>query len=130
MTPRFRQFRLRPRKLHRRKPRRPRRSSERYAPDSEDTDTSATERGVVQVPAAPQKALSGAWTAVLVLWVPILAIGVAVLLWAWLLYRRAKNRVDGRLKEIKSKAVDVMDRLDALKERLKLCRPRPTSSNR
>ena len=40
--------------------------------------------------------------------------------WIWHLYRRAQGRVAGRIKEIKSKAADVMDRLDGLKERLKL----------
>ncbi len=42
----------------------------------------------------------------------------------WWGYRRAHSRVAGRIKEVKSKAVDVMDHLDALKERLTLL---PTS---
>ena len=50
---------------------------------------------------------------------------VAFVGWIWHLYRRAQGRVAGRIKEIKSNAADVMDRLDALKERLKLL---PTST--
>ena len=42
----------------------------------------------------------------------------------WWGYRRTRSRVGGRIKEVRSKAVDVMDHLDALKERLKLL---PTS---
>ena len=51
---------------------------------------------------------------------------LAFVYWIWHLYRRAQGRVAGRIKEIKSKAVDVMDRLDGLKERLKLM---PTSTD-
>ncbi len=50
---------------------------------------------------------------------------VAFVGWIWHLYRRAQGRVAGRIKEIKSNAADVMDRLDGLKERLKLM---PTST--
>jgi hypothetical protein len=42
----------------------------------------------------------------------------------WFYHRSASQRVAGQIKELKSKAVDVMDRLDSLKERLKLM---PTS---
>ncbi|HZW31691.1 MAG TPA: hypothetical protein VFF52_13345 [Isosphaeraceae bacterium] len=38
----------------------------------------------------------------------------------WLAHRRAQSRVQNRLKEIRSKTTDLMDRLDALKERIKL----------
>ena len=38
----------------------------------------------------------------------------------WLAHHRARRRVQDRLKEIRSKTTDLMDRLDALKERLKL----------
>jgi hypothetical protein len=47
-------------------------------------------------------------------------IGLIGLLWAWLAHRRARDRVGARVKELQSQAVEVMDRLDALKERLKL----------
>ena len=57
--------------------------------------------------------------------VPIGLMVVAFVGWIWHLYRRAQGRVAGRIKEIKSKAADVMDRLDGLKERLKLM---PTST--
>ncbi len=38
----------------------------------------------------------------------------------WVAHQRLKSRVAQRFKEVRSKATDVMDRLDALKERLKL----------
>ena len=57
--------------------------------------------------------------------VPLGLMVVAFLGWIWHLYRRAQGRVAGRIKEIKSNAADVMDRLDGLKERLKLM---PTST--
>ena len=53
------------------------------------------------------------------------AIALAALFWKWNRHRRTRDRLAGRLKEIRSKAVEVMDRLDGLKERLKLL---PTSS--
>ena len=58
-----------------------------------------------------------------------LLLGVAVVAGAilgllWFYHRSASLRLAGQIKEIKSKAVDVMDRLDSLKERLKLL---PTS---
>ncbi len=49
---------------------------------------------------------------------------LAALVWKWYQHRRTRDRLAGRLKEIRSKAVEVMDRLDGLKERLKLL---PTS---
>ena len=45
-------------------------------------------------------------------------LGVAVLF--WLVHQRARSRVARRIKEVRSNATDLMDRLDALKERLKL----------
>ena len=57
--------------------------------------------------------------------VPVGLMVLAFIGWIWHLYRRAQGRVAGRIKEIKSKAADVMDRLDGLKERLKLM---PTST--
>ena len=38
----------------------------------------------------------------------------------WLVHERTRSRVARRIKEVRSKATDLMDRLDALKERLKL----------
>jgi hypothetical protein len=56
-----------------------------------------------------------------------IGIGVAVALilaaifgLVWLAHHRSRSRVRSRLKEIRSKATDLMDRIDALKERLKL----------
>ncbi len=80
-----------------------------------------TETATATAPA--QKATSG-WSPVLVVGVPVLLILGALVFWIWHLFRRSQGRVTGRIKEIKLKAVDVMDRLDGLKERLKLL---PTS---
>ena len=52
---------------------------------------------------------------------PLSALILGALWWG---YRRTRSRVGAQIKEVRSKAVDVMDRLDALKERLKLL---PTS---
>lgn len=59
-----------------------------------------------------------------------LGISVAVVIAAvfgllWFVHRRARGHLDQRIKAVRSKATDVMDRLDALKERIKLL---PTSS--
>ncbi len=60
---------------------------------------------------------------------PIVAIGAVVSLFTillgfgvlfWLVHQRVRSRVARRIKEVRSKATDLMDRLDALKERLKL----------
>ena len=58
----------------------------------------------------------------------VLAIGLIGVGWAWVVHRRTRNRVAARLKEIKSQAVEVMDRLDGLKERLKLLPTAPDFS--
>jgi hypothetical protein len=50
-----------------------------------------------------------------------LAVIVAAILGlVWMAHRRARGQLDHRIKEIRSRATDVMDHLDALKERLKL----------
>ncbi len=64
------------------------------------------------------------WTPALILLLGVLAGFLGLLGWLWVNHRRARLRLAGQIKEIKSKAVDVMDRLDTLKERLKLM---PTS---
>ena len=73
-----------------------------------------------QAQAAPLKQASSEWLPVIIVAVPVGLMVAAVHLLDLALYRRAQGRVAGRIKEIKSKAVDVMDRLDGLKERLKL----------
>ena len=60
------------------------------------------------------------WSPLILLGVIIVAIGSIALIWLWIRHTRTRNRVGTRLKEIKSQAVEVMDRLDGLKERLKL----------
>ena len=50
----------------------------------------------------------------------LVAVGLIVAGLIWLARHRTRNAVDGKIKEFKKKAVDVMDKLDALKERLKL----------
>jgi uncharacterized membrane protein YgcG len=57
--------------------------------------------------------------------VPMIAAAIGLILLAlWWGYRRTRSRVGAQIKEVRSKAVDVMDHLDALKERIKLL---PTS---
>ena len=86
----------------------------------------AAERDPTTSPAqvAPLKQASSDWLPVILVGIPVLVISLAIIAGVWLTFRRNQNRVAGRIKEIKSKAVDVMDRLDSLKERLKLM---PTS---
>jgi hypothetical protein len=48
----------------------------------------------------------------------VLVLSGAVLV--WLAHRQSRNRTNRRIKEFRAKSVEVMDRLDALKERLKL----------
>ena len=80
---------------------------------------------VVTTEPAPLKQASSEWLPVIIVAVPVGLMVLAFVFWIWHLYRRAQGRVAGRIKEIKSKAADVMDRLDGLKERLKLM---PTST--
>jgi uncharacterized membrane protein YgcG len=69
---------------------------------------------------APARSSSD-WMTGLAVVVPIVAAVLLMIVGAlWWGYRRARSRVGGRIKDVKSKAVDVMDHLDALKERLKL----------
>jgi hypothetical protein len=77
-----------------------------------------------QAPALPVRSSSD-WMSGLAVVIPI--VGAVLLMIAgalWWGYRRTRSRVGDRIKEVRSKAVDVMDHLDALKERLKLL---PTS---
>jgi septation ring formation regulator EzrA len=50
----------------------------------------------------------------------LLIILAAIMGLLWMVHRRKRARLDQRIKEIRSNATDVMDHLDALKERLKL----------
>ncbi|HEX3449944.1 MAG TPA: hypothetical protein VHS97_16940, partial [Isosphaeraceae bacterium] len=84
------------------------------------------DRSSTQTPIAPLKQASSDWLPVVLVGIPVLLIALAIIAGVWLTFRRNQNRVAGRIKEIKSKAVDVMDRLDSLKERLKLM---PTSTD-
>jgi hypothetical protein len=52
--------------------------------------------------------------------VGLLAIIMAVGALVWLVHQQVRGRVARRIKEVRSKATDLMDHLDALKERLKL----------
>ncbi|MBV8487155.1 MAG: TPM domain-containing protein, partial [Planctomycetaceae bacterium] len=49
----------------------------------------------------------------------LVAVGLIIAGLIWLARHRTRNAVDGKIKEFKEKAVDAMDKLDALKERLK-----------
>jgi uncharacterized membrane protein YgcG len=85
-----------------------------------------TDRRVVATAPVTPKQASSEWLPVIIVAIPVGLMVLAFAYWIWHLYRRAQGRVAGRIKEIKSKAVDVMDRLDGLKERLKLM---PTSTD-
>jgi hypothetical protein len=96
------------------------------SPKSSNREPAAPDRRVVTTEPAALKQSSSEWLPVIIVAVPIGVMVLAFVYWIWHLYRSAQGRVAGRIKEIKSKAVDVMDRLDALKERLKLM---PTSTD-
>ena len=73
----------------------------------------------VPAPAAARETASGSGPAI-GLGLSLLALVAAVLGAFWFVHRRARGRLEQRIKEVRSRATDVMDRLDALKERLKL----------
>jgi hypothetical protein len=80
----------------------------------------STQVAAQQAPALPVRTSSD-WKSGLAVAIPI--VGAVLLMIAgalWWGYRRSRSRVGSRIKEVRSKAVDVMDHLDALKERLKL----------
>ena len=83
----------------------------------------ATRRPVAQV-SVPAPVVSGGGTSAIGvatgLGLSLLVVLSAVIGLLWMLHRRARGRLDQRIKEVRSHATDVMDRLDALKERLKL----------
>jgi uncharacterized membrane protein YgcG len=95
------------------------------ARDSKTTRTTARTPapGTATAPTTQQparrQAISG-WSPALALGIVVLVIGSIAFIWLWITHSRTKNRVGARIKEIKSQAVVVMDRLDGLKERLKL----------
>jgi uncharacterized membrane protein YgcG len=95
------------------------------APESSAGQTPRTDRSVIQVEPEPKRQASSDWFLVLMLGIPILVLLAAFVGWIWVLFRRRHTQFAGRIKEIKSKAADLMDRLDGLKERLKLM---PTST--
>ena len=65
------------------------------------------------------------WKTGLAVVLPIIAAAIGLIVAAlWWGYRRTRSRVGAQIGQVRTKAVDVMDRLDALKERLKLL---PTS---
>ncbi len=75
----------------------------------------------VAVPAAKQAtSQTGVQNQMLLaLMASLLAVGLIVALLIWLARRRTRNSVEFKIKQYKKSAVDVMDRLDALKSRLK-----------
>ena len=68
-------------------------------------------------PAVEPKATSGTQIG---LGLSLLAVVLALVGGFWIFHRRTRGRIDQRIKDLRSRATDVMDRLDALKERLKL----------
>jgi hypothetical protein len=95
-------------------------------PETSSNQPAERDRSSTQTPIAPLKQASSDWLPVILVGIPVLLIALAIIAGVWLTFRRNQNRVAGRINEIKSKAVDVMDRLDSLKERLKLM---PTSTD-
>jgi len=98
------------------------------SPAASTVQPAESNRSVVRVTPAPLQETKSAWSPVIVLGVVVLAFGLIGLGWMWMAHRRTRNRVAARLKEIKSQAVVVMDRLDGLKERLKLLPAAPDFS--
>src|SRR3954471_4602333 len=57
---------------------------------------------------------------VLALIASLVAVGVIVVGLIWMARRRSRDTVEGKIKSYRKNSVELMDRLDALKERLKL----------
>jgi hypothetical protein len=57
---------------------------------------------------------------ILALFASLVAVGLIAAGLVWLARRRARNTVEGKIKSFRKSSVEVMDRLDSLKERLKL----------
>ncbi|MGZ3303806.1 MAG: hypothetical protein ACXWO3_20395, partial [Isosphaeraceae bacterium] len=75
----------------------------------------------VAVPAGKQAATQGGIQnqMLLALVASLVAVGLIVAALIWLARHRTRNTVESKIKQYKKNAVDVMDRLDALKARLK-----------
>jgi len=97
-------------------------------PYASTVQTPDSNRSAVRVPPGPLRETKSSWSPAIVLGVLVLAIGLIGAGWAWVVHRRTRDRVAARLKGIKSQAVEVMDRLDGLKERLKLLPTAPDFS--
>jgi hypothetical protein len=76
--------------------------------------------GMIQIPAMGRPERSMGREVAVGLGISVLLIFLAVAGLVWLAQHRARSRVNGRLKELRSRTTDLMDHLDALKERLKL----------
>jgi hypothetical protein len=95
------------------------------APRVRTPEAAGVNASTAQAQSAVPARTSASGLATTMIWVLITAFVLVLLATIWVKYMRAKSRVASRLKQIKSQAVDVMDHLDALKDRLKLL---PTSS--
>jgi septation ring formation regulator EzrA len=89
------------------------------SPPVRSAGASQAQTGVVVASPAPADVMTGRNLAA-GLGLSLLAIVAAVIGGFWMAHRRTRGRLDQRIKEIRSRATDVMDRLDTLKERLKL----------
>src|SRR5262249_13743681 len=89
------------------------------SPPTRTAHAPQSQPGVLVVPPAPAVATLGRSFAAGV-GLSLLVILAAVLGGFWLVHHRSRGRLDQRIKEVRSRATDVMDRLDGLKERLKL----------
>jgi hypothetical protein len=86
-----------------------------------DRQTAAVSTGTDLFPEPPARSRSIPQREIILALIgSLVAVGLIIGGLMWLARRRTRNTVDGKIKEFKKRAVDVMDKLDALKERLKL----------
>ncbi len=84
------------------------------------TRKSVTTVGVPAPPTAGSQAGPTARSIALGLGISVAVVIAAVFGLMWFVHRRARGQLAQRIKDVRSRATDVMDRLDALKERIKL----------
>ena len=85
------------------------------------TVTAPAKNSLVAVPSGKEEATRAGIQnqMILALAASLLAVGLIVAALIWLARHRTRNTVESKIKQYKKNAVDVMDRLDALKARLK-----------
>ncbi|QEH37512.1 Chromosome partition protein Smc [Aquisphaera giovannonii] len=89
------------------------------APPAPSAESRPATRAVAAAPAPAATPRETTGQAVMALVASLVAVGLIMAGLIWLGRRRTRNTVESKIKDYKKKAVDVMDRLDALKARLK-----------